>query len=432
MLVRAKVTKRRKQGAQWLHGAEESPLYKWLQERGLVSHFEDATVEMDGAFVSDTGQILNRKMVDRVFEWLMKAKISLSTMSADNVREMRDMVAVNYFKRFLAEKVSEDSLLRATPRHEIDALFRWFELYETIDNSASSMADVSIKSYLEWQNWGDGVLANFKRGNQSVVDELAAELTRESLIRTDCEVTKIEDGADSVQVCYLDRRKCAEGNERAVRARRVIFTGSVGVLKAYHARLFRPNLSEPKQELISSTGFGSVVKIFLEFEAPVFERLAGGVKLVWFDDGDDDGTSGELPAWTRQVTGFDVVECARNCLLAWVGGAGAEQVEALTAGQVGATCRALLARFLARALPGELAGLPALATCTCSRWTSNRFVQGAYSYKSLAGSSADSAGWLGDEFGGKLALAGEHTAGTLYSTTTGAIFSGWRAADGCI
>jgi spermine oxidase len=48
----------------------------------------------------------------------------------------------------------------------------------------------------------------------------------------------------------------------------VIFTGSLGVLKATHRQLFTPELPTKKQEAIENIGFGSVTKLAFEFETP--------------------------------------------------------------------------------------------------------------------------------------------------------------------
>lgn len=50
------------------------------------------------------------------------------------------------------------------------------------------------------------------------------------------------------------------------KAKYVIFTPSVGVLKHNHKEMFIPQLPQSKQEAISLTGFDAVVKVLLYFE----------------------------------------------------------------------------------------------------------------------------------------------------------------------
>ena len=57
---------------------------------------------------------------------------------------------------------------------------------------------------------------------------------------------------------------CADGSSYT--ADHVIFTASLGVLKAQHRTLFTPNLPEKKIKAIENIGFGAIGKIYLEFD----------------------------------------------------------------------------------------------------------------------------------------------------------------------
>lgn len=59
---------------------------------------------------------------------------------------------------------------------------------------------------------------------------------------------------------------CADGSSYT--AEHVIFTASLGVLKARHPTLFTPNLPEKKIKAINAIGYGTLDKIFLEFDKP--------------------------------------------------------------------------------------------------------------------------------------------------------------------
>jgi len=59
---------------------------------------------------------------------------------------------------------------------------------------------------------------------------------------------------------------CTDGSQYI--ADHIIFTPSVGVLKARHQTLFTPNLPAHKIKAIESVGYGAIGKIFFEFDKP--------------------------------------------------------------------------------------------------------------------------------------------------------------------
>lgn len=59
---------------------------------------------------------------------------------------------------------------------------------------------------------------------------------------------------------------CADGSK--ISADYVIFTGSLGVLKRNHTTLFTPRLPPRHIKAIETLGYGTLGKIFLEFEEP--------------------------------------------------------------------------------------------------------------------------------------------------------------------
>lgn len=67
-----------------------------------------------------------------------------------------------------------------------------------------------------------------------------------------------------------------EGGER-IPADHVIFTGSLGVLKKKHRSLFTPSLPPWKIRAIDYMGYGTLEKIFLEFDKPFWPTD----KRVW-------------------------------------------------------------------------------------------------------------------------------------------------------
>jgi hypothetical protein len=53
----------------------------------------------------------------------------------------------------------------------------------------------------------------------------------------------------------------------------------------------------------------------------------------------------QCSSWTRDITGFDVIDGHEGVLLGWVGGKGAELVEEITEDEIGQQCTELLKKF---------------------------------------------------------------------------------------
>lgn len=98
-------------------------------------------------------------------------------------------------------------------------------------------------------------------------------LTVENHIKFGKEVTKIDWSED------LDKNvimQCTDGS--SFEAKHVIFTASLGVLKANHQTMFSPYLPPIKTNAIEAIQFGTVNKIMLEFKKPFWPANWSG----WF------------------------------------------------------------------------------------------------------------------------------------------------------
>lgn len=73
--------------------------------------------------------------------------------------------------------------------------------------------------------------------------------------------------------------KCEDGSEQ--KADHVIVTIPHGVLKARHRTLFTPLLPDEKVKSIESLGFGTLGKVFLEFEEKFFPADVKHYILLW-------------------------------------------------------------------------------------------------------------------------------------------------------
>lgn len=133
---------------------------------------------------------------------------------------------------------------------------------------------------------------------------------------------------------------CDDGTEYY--ANHVICTVPLGVLKECHTTLFEPQLPQYKLESIDRLLFGTVDKIFLEYDRPFLNKDISEVMLIW-DTTEDTDTSIEK-TWFRKIYSFSKV--SETLLLGWISGKEAEYMETLSHTVVADICTDILRKFL--------------------------------------------------------------------------------------
>lgn len=124
----------------------------------------------------------------------------------------------------------------------------------------------------------------------------------------------------------------------------VICTIPLGVLKD-SSKLFEPALPEYKQESIKNLLYGTVDKIYLEFERPFLSQDISEIMLLWEDDlstVNDDEKIKEY--WFKKIYSFSKIN--DTLLLGWISGKEAEYMETLDDKTVSDKCTELLKKFL--------------------------------------------------------------------------------------
>lgn len=161
-------------------------------------------------------------------------------------------------------------------------------------------------------------------------------------------------------------------NGTKIKSNAVILTPSLGYLKKHHKRLIEPPLPLKQTNAIEKLGFGLINKVFIDFGEPWWEPGTKGFQLIWrrkvFDP--------DVPRWTKDLTGFDVLVGHRAVILGWVGGEGAYLVENESENQVARDCCKVLEKFLRRKIPE-------VKKCFRTKWLANKFVLGSYSHISM-------------------------------------------------
>lgn len=133
---------------------------------------------------------------------------------------------------------------------------------------------------------------------------------------------------------------CVDGD--TYYADHVICTVPLGVLKDRHEEMFSPGLPQYKLESIEALLFGTVDKIFLEYERPFLNADISEVMLLWNDDEDEERPM--AGRWFKKIYSFS--KLSETLLLGWVSGKEAEYMETLTHDVVAEVCTTVLRKFL--------------------------------------------------------------------------------------
>lgn len=133
---------------------------------------------------------------------------------------------------------------------------------------------------------------------------------------------------------------CDDGTEYY--ADHVICTVPLGVLKECHKTLFEPQLPQYKQESFENLLFGTVDKIFLEYDRQFLHKDISEVMLIW--DTIDEASASMEKTWFRKIYSFSKV--SETLLLGWISGKEAEYMETLSHNVVADVCTDILRKFL--------------------------------------------------------------------------------------
>lgn len=242
-------------------------------------------------------------------------------------------------------------------------------------------------------------------GYDTLVARRAGPLRERILLRT--RVTSIRSSGRGARIDF----QAADGQEGDLRARRVVVTLPLGVLKS-DLVTFDPPLPESKRDAIRALGFGDAMVVLLRFRGGNLADRLGDFGLLWGDG----PTSFHRPyvasrAPPNVLDGFTVGREAHRRA-----GLPDREVVDLTL----ADLRAILPPSFH---PGEV------EASVCSRWPVDPFTRGGYSFLP-AGASLQHRRDLAEPVGGVLFFAGEatHTRGEA-ATVHGAIETGYRAAN---
>uniref|UniRef100_A0A8D1IK73 Polyamine oxidase n=1 Tax=Sus scrofa TaxID=9823 RepID=A0A8D1IK73_PIG len=337
-----------------------------------------------------------------------------------------------YLKKQIREHVASWAEGEGTKMLKLAILNNLFNV-ECCVSGTHSMDLVALAPFGEYTVL-PGLDCTFPGGYQGLTDRMAASLPTDVMVFDKPVKTIRWNGsfqeASAPGEAFPVLVECEDGG--CFPAHHVIVTVPLGFLKGHLDTFFEPPLPPEKVEAIRKIGFGTNNKIFLEFEEPFWEPGCERIQVVWEDLSPLEDVAPELQdAWFKKLIGFWVLPASGAChvLCGFIAGLESEFMETLSDEDVLLSLTQVLRRVTGNPR------LPAPRSVLRSRWHSAPYTRGSYSYVAV-GSSGDDLDLLAqplpaDGKGAQLQVlfAGEATHRTFYSTTHGALLSGWREAD---
>lgn len=366
-------------GAAWIHGIKNNPLHKLAQEYQIPlkpTNYENFLVYgSNNKPVAETelekGESLYTRLLDRT-----KSK-------AENLDE--DISILEAVQRLLKQE-------KLTPQQK--KLFKWFLNSEIVLESGADLEALSIWEWNEDEAFGGGD-SLFPGGYDQIIQRLAKGLD----IQLQQKVIAVEYGNKGVTV------KSDRGTFQADAA---VITLPLGVLKSGTVK-FSPPLPKSKQAGIDRLAMGVLNKVVLKFP-----------KIFWPSDRDGIGYLNPPEKELSYFLNFRHYTTA-PVLIALSAGNFGRSLEAVSEKEI-----AEKAMIRLRQVYGN--GIPNPDAVVRTRWNSDPFSVGSYSYMPVGSTSRDLS-VLAEPVAGRLFFAGEATSRQYPATTHGAFLSGIRESD---
>lgn len=191
-------------------------------------------------------------------------------------------------------------------------------------------------------------------------------------------------------------------------ARHVIVTLPLGVLKSGRVKFGR-TLAKPRQAALDRLEVGVLNKCWLRFD-----------RVFWPPEPDMINFIGPDPTlWAEWLNGYRLT--GQPLLAGFNAGDTAEKVEKLDDRETTASAMAALRAMFGASVPDPLGS-------QISRWRSDPFALGSYSFVPVGAFGKDRRALAGPDWDGKLWFAGEATSPAQAATAHGALISGRHAA----
>jgi hypothetical protein len=356
-------------GATYFHGLSRNSLWQFALNENLIN--EQDLVDIKGRprtlYVLNDGSVLPYQVMLSIDNQMDKLLDDIDpTFTKSSVGD--------YLRQNLLPFIKEVVGPLGLPCQPED-LLKGFLGREGVIEGSKYLNDIGTSGYSEWI-WLDNEHEVLIKGNlfQSIVDRLASTIP-DGLVHTRKEVNGIywERLNDNHKICVT----CKDGS--SYECDHVITTVSLGVLKRMCKtdNIFKPSLPSKHLHAISSTGFGLVSTIILQFDGFLFDPSYNRLQLHW-TSADDQQMLVQAHPWIKCIHLIEHYPTNTPSVIyvAWIVDEDASVVESMPKTQVLNVMKQLFERCRIK-LPSYSS--PQLLDVIVTGWSS-RHSSGSYSF----------------------------------------------------
>ncbi len=364
-------------GASWIHGpgnaVKKNPITKIADDAGATRFMTDdeslAIYDLNGALIPTTTTDTYYADYEKLFN------TDVPAIQAPN-------------------KSLKDAIQEVNPAYLTDPIMVYqLGAYAEFD-TGGSIEEMSSQYWQDDEAYpGKDVL--FPNGYDAIINHLAAGLD----IRLETVVQSINHAADEVVVTT---------SKGEFRGKHLICTLPLGVLKTGNIG-FTPALPTPISEAISVIKMGYTNKIAMVFPT-----------IFWDENLQYVGCCTDAKGKYSYIMNVKKFSNA-NMLMTFGFGTYGLALESLTDAQIEAEIMVILRKIYGNSIPNP-------SQILVSRWTSDPYAKGAYSFASVNSSPSHFAAFE-QQINNRLFFAGEHTTHDYRGTVHGAYLSGEREAE---
>ncbi|XP_030766314.1 spermine oxidase-like isoform X2 [Sitophilus oryzae] len=306
-------------GANFCHGEKNNIVYSLTKDLGVLKNFPT-----EYRFLRSNGEILDKATASKVIKFEESVAFLEKHEKCKNLSSVGECLKIksgDFIKS--AENPKETEIFSEA--------YDWVESSVCSLNAAFDLNDLNITSAFQ-DSEGDQNLKWKGHGYKTILDIMMEKfpnaenpLPIDEKIFLDKEVTNITNWREDTATVLTN-----DGDK--YEADHVIFTPSLGVLKASHKNLFEPDLPEDKVKAINGIGFGAIVTIIMHFPVKWWDGPAD-FPVMWTTEHKEKLKEENLE-WLSTMTGTVQAENNTHVILSWYGGKYVPHIETLSEEEV--------------------------------------------------------------------------------------------------